>query len=214
MILIIPARGGSKRIPRKNIKPFLGDPIITYPIRVALESGLFSRVVVSTDDPEIEIVAHDAGAVPHRRRSDLAGDRVSVEDVCRDVLECEVCFDGDERFACTFPTSVFTTADHWCRAADSMASGADMVYSASHYDATIYRALNADGWVFPEYQDSRTQDCPEAWHDAGQFYMLRRWAPSFLNVTPRVAVMMPRAVDIDEPNQWAEAERAYKELHP
>lgn len=213
MILIIPARGGSRRIPRKNIRPFLGAPIITYPIRVALESGLFSQIVVSTDDEEIGGVAVSAGAKTHWRRGELAGDTASVEDVCRDVLRCEACRDDDERFAVTFPTSVFATVSLWKHAVSELASGVPCVYSARRYDTTIYRALDGGGWVFPEYKDSRTQDCPEAWHDAGQLYMLAKWAPSFLDVREKSAVMMPRAVDLDDPEDWPIAEALYREIH-
>ena len=213
MILIIPARGGSKRIPRKNIRPFLGAPILTYPILVAQESGLFSRIVVSTDDDEIRAIAVSAGASAHRRPGELARDTASVESVCRDVLECGACFDGYERFACTFPTSVFTTVEHWKLAAIKLECGWPAVYSARYYSPPIYRAMDSNGWVFPEFKDSRTQDCPEAWHDAGQFYMLAKWAPSFLDVPGRAAIMLSRAVDIDEPEDWPVAEALYREMH-
>jgi N-acylneuraminate cytidylyltransferase len=211
MLLVIPARGGSRRIPHKNIRPFLGFPIITYPIRVAKESGVFSQIVVSTDDDDIGQVARKAGAEVVARSGVAASDSASVESVLWEVMT-RLAHDGP--VACTFPTSVFTTPQHWAMAAAGLGNGVECVYSAVEYDHPIYRARDAEGWVFPEFRDSRTQDCPKAHHDAGQFYMVARVTDSILDL-PSAPMLLARdrCWDIDEPEDWAIAEALYRRMH-
>jgi CMP-N-acetylneuraminic acid synthetase len=204
MTLIIPARGGSKRIPGKNIRPFLGAPILTYPIRVAQESGLFSRIVVSTDDGGIADVATAAGAEVFWRSMVTASDTASVEDVAREVV-------GDSApCAITYPTSVFATPDLWLEAYGKLEPPVECVYSALPA-SKVYRARTSTGWLFPQYRDSRTQDLPAAHFDAAQLYLVARVTDSILDL-PSAQVTVPLAVDIDNPGDWVEAEMLYKNV--
>jgi pseudaminic acid cytidylyltransferase len=180
-LCIIPARGGSKRIPRKNIRPFLGEPIIAHPIRAALASGCFSEVMVSTDDAEIATVARKAGAsVPFMRSAENAGDQAGTIPVLLEVLEryaatgCEFDFG-----CCLYPTAVFATAVLLQRGRDLLLADAatDSVIPVVRYGYPIQRSLRMeDGRLamrWPEHLQARSQDLEPAYHDAGQFYWFR-----------------------------------------
>jgi len=166
MLCIIPARGGSKRIPGKNIKPFLGRPIIEYPIATAINAGY--DVLVSTDDDEIAEKATAVGAEVTFRPARLSGDAVELEDVLYDLLR-----DHEDGVACMMlPTSVFIKPEH-LEQAETYLHEYDLVYSIVPFEYPVSRALEiVDGFVrmaVPDYRNS--QDIPVMYHDAGQFYV-------------------------------------------
>ena len=179
-IAIIPARGGSKRIPRKNIRPFLGKPVIAYSIAAALQSGLFDEVMVSTDDEEIAEVARQYGAkVPFMRSATTADDYATTADVMLEVLECYkkqgIEFDT---LCCVYSTAPFVTADSLKSAYHLLAEKKfDAVFTAVAYSYPVQRGLKIDDgkirMVWPEYRKSRSQDLETIYHDAGQFYVSR-----------------------------------------
>lgn len=180
-LCIIPARGGSKRIPRKNIRPFLGEPIITHPIRAALAAGCFDEVMVSTDDEEIAAVARAAGAsVPFMRSQENASDQAGTVPVLLEVLAGYAA--SDRRFelgCCLYPTAVFATPTLLQRGRDLLASdpAADSVIPVVRYGYPIQRSLRLDNgrlaMRWPEHLQTRSQDLEPAYHDAGQFYWFR-----------------------------------------
>ena len=179
-IAIRPARGGSKRIPRKKIRPFLGKPVIAYSIAAALQSGLFDEVMVSTDDEEIAEVARQYGAkVPFMRSATTADDYATTADVMLEVLECYkkqgIEFDT---LCCVYSTAPFVTADSLKSAYHLLAEKKfDAVFTAVAYSYPVQRGLKIDDgkirMVWPEYRKSRSQDLETIYHDAGQFYVSR-----------------------------------------
>lgn len=219
---LIPARGGSRRIPRKNIRSFHGKPIIGWSIEAALQSGLFDAVFVSTDDDEIAQVAQDFGAeVPFHRPAALADDHTGTFAVVRHAVEVmEADGRGAEQWCCLHATAPFIRARH-LRAAHQLLinTEADFTFSATTYAFPVQRSLliDSDGSVrplFPEYTMTRSQDLEPAVHDAGQFYwgsarsFIRFDSPfsarSFAHLLPRLEVQ-----DIDTPEDWEVAERLF-----
>ncbi|MEM7215450.1 MAG: pseudaminic acid cytidylyltransferase [Pseudomonadota bacterium] len=210
-VCIIPARGGSKRIPRKNIAEFNGKPLIAWPIQTALASGLFSNVLVSTDDTEIAAVAKNYGAeVPFIRDSELADDFATTADVLKDALAklpaCEIA-------CCLYPTAPMITPDNLVEVHRKIVSTqADCVLSVTEYDFHPLRAFTKgdDGTLQfhkPEYELTRSQDLPEMLHDAGAFYFFN--VQSFLKSgrligikTLGVSLSRMQAVDIDTPEDF------------
>jgi len=173
-VCIIPARGGSRRIPRKNIRTFSGRPLIAWPIETALESKLFSRVVVSTDDKEIADIAIDCGAkVPFMRNDALGDDHTTTAQVMKDALRQ---IDPAKTACCLYPTAPLVTgADLAGAYAMLMQEKADAVISVTEYDFHPLRAFQAgkDGrleFKYPQHALTRSQDLPELLHDAGAFY--------------------------------------------
>lgn len=222
-VAIIPARGGSKRIPRKNIRLFAGQPIINYSIQAALNSGLFDRIIVSTDDEEIAAIAVASGAeVPFIRPHALANDYAGTNEVVRHALQTlQKSGDMIEFACCIYATAPFVTPENLRKGWETLAStGKNYAFSVTSFPFPIFRAirLNEDGGVqpcFPEYIDSRSQDLPETYHDAGQFY----WGKSeaFLSDLPLFSshaapVVLPRHLvqDIDSPEDWARAELMFE----
>lgn len=219
-VAIIPARGGSKRIPRKNLREFLGRPMIAYPIALARGSGLFDRVVVSTDDDEIAALASEEGAeVPFRRPDDLANDHAGTRPVIEHAIRA-LEHDGDPvaLVCCLYPcTPLLEEGD--LRAALAMLDTlpADrFVISLAAFPSAIERALRRDGAghahpVDPAMSQKRTQDLEPAYYDAGQFYAGRReaWLGPRAIFDGAGSVVLPasRAVDIDTEEDWAMAER-------
>jgi len=228
-IAIVPARGGSKRIPRKNIKPFGGRPMIHWPIAAALEVGLFDEVIVSTDDDEIAAVAEKAGAlVPFRRPAYLSGDLTPTRGVITHAIaDAEARHDRPVTMACCiYATAAMLRADDLRRGFEMLGDrpALDFVFAAVGYAHPVQRALQRRDtggvrMILPEHARSRTQDLPEAFHDAGMFYWGRRDAfmedaPMF---SPRsLPCMIPRerAQDIDTPEDWAFAETLFERLRP
>lgn len=177
-LAIIPARGGSKRIERKNIRPFDGVPVIAYSIRSALLSGCFDEVMVSTDDEEIAEVAVKFGAsVPFMRSPETSNDFATTADVIREVLRCyrEKGREFDA-LACIYATAPFITAGRLAAAFEIIESGrAEAAFTCVEYSYPIQRSLVIDdngriGMKYPEYAASRSQDLQKTYHDAGQFY--------------------------------------------
>lgn len=222
-LAIITARGGSKRIPRKNIRHFLGKPIILYSIEAALSSGVFAEVMVSTDDEEIASIARRAGAqVPFLRSERTAGDYASTDDVIREVLTSYAalgnCYDS---FCCIYPTAPFVTAAK-LRAAMEMLREAESVMPVVPFSYPVQRGLSLDsagriGYKWPQYAASRSQDLEKIYHDCGQFYacrtdaFLREGTTDVKNLVPLILPEM-EVQDIDTPEDWAIAELKYQKM--
>lgn len=218
-VAIITARGGSKRIPRKNIRPFLGKPIIGYGIEVALQSGLFEEVMVSTDDAEIADVARGFGAsVPFVRSAANANDFATTTDVLLEVLsQYDRAGRTFECGCCIYPTAPFITSALLQRAFETLTTQAfDTVYPVQPFGFPVQRAvgLNNDGkvhWLQPSYQASRSQDLEKAYHDAGQFYFFNtaslQSTKQLINAnTGALVISEMQAHDIDNEDDWQIAE--------
>ena len=224
-LAIIPARGGSKRIPRKNIKPFCGKPMIAWSIEAALESGCFDRVIVSTDDEEIAEVARQYGAeVPFMRPLELSDDHTGTIPVIRHAIET-INSQGRavEQACCLYATAPFIQAEDLRRGLEILqGSGGDYAFSVTSYAFPIQRAirLTPEGRVEmfnPEHFTTRSQDLEEAYHDAGQFYWGRAdaWLQGQMIFSPAsLPVMLPRhrVQDIDTPEDWVRAEWLFKAM--
>lgn len=223
-VAIIPARGGSKRVPRKNVRPFCGRPMIGWPIAAAVTSGLFDKVVVTTDDDEIAEAARAAGAeVPFRRPGDLADDHTPTRAVVNHAISAIAAGTGREvnTVCLIYATAAFLGPDD-LRAARALLDGPpgapirDFVFAALPFVHPIQRALVEDGaggvrMLNPEHANTRSQDLPEVFHDAGQFYWGRAGAflaghPMFGPTSAPYLMARDRAVDIDTPADWAFAE--------
>jgi len=223
---IIPARGGSKRIPGKNIKLFAGKPIIAYSIEAARESGLFDRIIVSTDSREIASVAREYEAeVPFLRPAPLADDFTSTADVLLDALAWLAEHDTLPSFlCCLYATAPFVQPEFIRQGFEILIkSGAASVFSVTTYPAPIQRALKmeSDGrlaMVWPEHELTRSNDLFECFRDAGQFYWLdaHRFQKEKKIYSPDARpVVLPRYLvqDIDTPEDWLTAEAMYKALY-
>ena len=225
-LCIIPARGGSKRIPKKNIKDFLGKPILAYSIETALESKLFDEVMVSTDDFEIAEIAKKLGAkVPFYRSKELSDDYAGISEVLLEVLdkyqkEKLVSF---ELTCCIYPTSVFTTIEQLKLGFEYLINNvADTVIPIVKYDYPIWRGFNRDQqgfitYLWDEYIDARSQDLEEVFHDSGQWALFN--TSSFLKNksviserTMSVVISSLEAQDIDCIEDWKVAEQKYRLL--
>lgn len=221
-VAIIPARGGSKRIPRKNIKNFHGYPMISYPIKVLQESGLFERIVVSTDDQEIGDIALQYGAeVPFIRPAELADDFVGTTAVVLHAVEWLI--EHDQRpdyVCCAYPTSPFLASRFLHEGWDLVRSGKRVAVATASFPYPIQRSFKLldNGGVapfFPEYIPYRSQDLEPAYHDAGQFYW---WdtAALFEGISgfseDAAPVILPRYLvqDIDDEEDWQRAELMYR----
>ncbi|MGI9038196.1 MAG: pseudaminic acid cytidylyltransferase [Gemmatimonadota bacterium] len=224
-VAVIPARGGSRRIPRKNIREFCGRPMIGYAVETALTSGLFEHVIVSTDDDEIEEVALAWGAeVPFRRPAALADDHTGTTDVVAHAAE----WLRDRGWAvdaicCIYPTAPFLTAADLSAGLELLSRGdRAFVFSACAYRSPIFRAFreNENGGIemfFPEAFETRSQDLPRALHDAGQFYwgQPKAWLERrriFDSHSSVVLIPALRVQDVDTEEDWARAERMYRAL--
>lgn len=225
-IAIIPARGGSKRVPRKNIKAFHGQPMIAYSIQAALESDLFARVVVSTDDAEIAEVARSWGAeVPFVRPAELADDHAGTVEVIQHAVAALREQGEDFAYACClYATAPFVTPADLARGLDALEGHPDKAYAftITDYASPVQRALRLrpDGGVeslYPEFYETRSQDLEPAFHDAGQFYWGRTqaWAQGApLHAPHSLPVRLPRhrVQDIDTPEDWQRAEVLFAAL--
>lgn len=222
-LALITARGGSKRIPRKNIKEFCGKPILCYSIEAALAAGVFGEVMVSTDDEEIANIAYKYGAsVPFFRSAETSGDYASTDDVIMEVLkEYENQGKSFDAFCCIYPTAPFLTGER-LKAAMELLKVADSVLPVVPFSYPPQRGLivNQAGFVerqFPEYATARSQDLPTVYHDCGQFYACRT-APFLAAGTTDVERLVPLVLsemevqDIDTPEDWAIAEIKYRRM--
>jgi pseudaminic acid cytidylyltransferase len=223
ILAVIPARGGSKRIPRKNLRDFCGKPILAWSVEAALTSGCFDRVVVSTDDDEVARVARDLGAdVPFVRPAALADDHTGTGPVVAHAADA--CGLVDEDLACCiYATAPFVAAADLRRGLEVLeTSGAEFAFSVTSFPFPIQRAVRiVEGGRLemfqPEHFQTRSQDLEEAWHDAGQFYWGR--ARAWRSATPlfsRDAVPVPlpryRVQDIDTEEDWTRAELLFRAL--
>jgi pseudaminic acid cytidylyltransferase len=222
-ICVIPARGGSKRIPRKNIRPFAGKPMIAHSIEAAIRSDLFDRVVVSTDDDEIADVARQFGAeTPFKRPANLSNDFAGTHEVIGHAVGWLKEHGAPSTHACCiYATAPLIDAADVRRGYEVLTSGPwDSVVAATTFAFPIFRAItrNPGGSVrmfHPEHYRTRSQDLPEALHDAGQFYWARSevWmAPGrgFTDTTTVVVLPRWRVQDIDTPEDWERAELLYR----
>lgn len=223
-IAIIPARGGSKRIPRKNIKLFAGKPMIAYAIEAARESGVFDRIVVSTDDPEIAAIATATGAeVPFVRPAHLADDITPTVPVIAHAIESCIAAGWPVEQACCIYPGVPLIQHEDLRAAQALLEqgSAAYVFPVTSFPSPIQRALKreADGTTRPfnpQYVNTRTQDLEPAYHDAGQFYWGKKqaWLDGLSIHGNGKTIVLPewRVVDIDTPADWERAEALYQAL--
>lgn len=224
-LAIITARGGSKRIPRKNIKPFLGKPIIAYSIESAINSGLFDEVMVSTEDDEIAAIAMGYGAkVPFRRSPKNADDFATTADVIVEVLESYEAIGQEFDYAiCIYPTAPFIDSDLINRGFDLLTKGNyDTVFPAMPFGFPIQRAikLNAEARIEmlqPEHLRTRSQDLEQTYHDCGQFYWLnvekfRQKQEIWTDNSGIVILSEMEAHDIDNIEDWKVAEFKYQIL--
>jgi pseudaminic acid cytidylyltransferase len=217
-LAIIPARGGSKRIPKKNIRNFLGKPIISYSIEVAINSGLFDEVMVSSDSEEIATVAKQYGAkVPFIRSEQTSGDFAGSGEVIQEVLGL---YEGTglhfDYVCCIYPCAPFITVDRLVEAHEMMIkNNFSTVFPVLPFGFPIQRALHINNdlvsFVSPEYALERSQDLAPRYHDAGQFYWLR--SSDFLSsgkiIGERaggIIISELEAQDIDNEVDWKMAE--------
>lgn len=224
-LAVIPARGGSKRIPRKNIKSFAGRPMIAWSIEAVLRSGCFDRVIVSTDDAEIAEVAQSHGAeVPFVRPPELSDDHTGTIPVIAHAIDWQNTYGTQAtHVCCIYATAPFVQANDLQRGLQVLQStGADYAFSVTSYAFPIQRAIRITAeqrveMFQPEHFGTRSQDLEEAWHDAGQFY----WgnADAWLTGKPifgldAAPVRLPRhrVQDIDTPEDWERAEWMFKAL--
>ncbi len=222
---MIPARGGSKRIARKNVRAFAGKPIIAHSIDAARESNLFDRIVVSTDDEEIARVARDCGAeTPFVRPAELSDDYTGTNAVVRHAISWfGACGALPQHVCCLYATAPFVQPRHLREGYERLvASGKSFAFAVTSYAFPIQRALriDADGCVQPIWPENiarRSQDLEETYHDAGQFY----WgtARAFLDEVvlysaASVPVILPRHLvqDIDTEEDWVRAELMFGAL--
>lgn len=224
-LAVIPARGGSKRIPRKNIKLFGGLPMIAWSIKAALQSQCFDRIIVSTDDTEIAHVARDHGAeVPFVRPAELSDDYTGTIPVVAHAVKWQS-ENGEaaQEVCCIYATAPFVQAEELQRGLQTLlTTGAKYAFSVTTYPFPIQRAvrITPDRRVEmfqPEHFGTRSQDLPEAWHDAGQFYWGQALAwlqgmPLFSRNAAPVELPRHRVQDIDTPEDWEHAEWLFKAM--
>jgi pseudaminic acid cytidylyltransferase len=222
-IAIIPARGGSKRILRKNVRLLAGIPAIAYPINLALNSGIFKRVIVTTDDSEIVSISRKYGAeVPFLRSAELSNDFAITVDVVADSVQR--LRDGGESFdyvCCIYPVTPLLKENRIKEAFGTIASGTwDYVFPAIEFSSPIERGFKKGDsglieFSYPEFANTRTQDIPKTFHDAGQFYFGKSEAwldkRSILNGNSTFIEMSKNETfDIDDLEDWALVEKLLK----
>ncbi|MBT5559685.1 MAG: pseudaminic acid cytidylyltransferase [Proteobacteria bacterium] len=221
-LAIIPARGGSKRIPHKNIRPFFGKPIIAYSIEVAIQSGLFDKVIVSTDDSDIADIAKKYGAsVPFLRPKEISGDHAITMDVVQHAVQwCESQDWGVTHVCCLYATAPFIEIADLEKGWETLEQeGVEYVFAATSYSFPIQRAIKLaeSGRVSmfsPEYELTRSQDLEDSYHDAGQFYWGKASAfnkklPFFSSHSKCVLLPRERVQDIDTLDDWEFAETLF-----
>ncbi len=224
-IAIITARGGSKRIPRKNIRPFLGKPIINYSIEAALSSGIFEEVMVSTDDEEIAGIAMAAGAkVPFMRSEKTSSDTATTADVLLEVLDkYEEIGKSYTYGCCIYPTAPFVTARKLKEAMEQLKeSGAESIVPMQEFSYPPQRGLFIDDeglvkMLHPEYALTRSQDLQKQYHECGQFYIFRNEAfriqkDTTMEKSIPYIIDPVESQDIDNESDWLLAELKYKFL--
>ncbi len=223
-ICIIPARGGSKRIPRKNIKYFLGKPIIAYSIEAAINSGLFDDIMVSTDDEEIAEIAKKIGAkVPFYRNKETANDFATTLDVIKEVVleykKDNIVFDN---ICCLYATAPFVTVKTLQKSYDKFSkNNYDSLFPVIPYDFPIQRSVKIENekitFNYPEHTNTRSQDLKQNYHDAGQFYWLKSSIAEnsdsiIASNTGAYIITELQGHDIDTEIDWKLAELKYEVL--
>jgi pseudaminic acid cytidylyltransferase len=225
IVAVIPARGGSKRIPHKNIKNFLGKPIIAWSIETAIKSGIFDKVIVSTDDDEIAAVAKEYGAeVPFIRPAELSDDNTGTSPVVKHAIRWLQSNGHEVEYACCiYATAPFVQSKYLLEGFSKLKEfNKAYAFSVTSFPFPIQRALrivndNQVEAIWPENTNSRSQDLEEAYHDAGQFYWGR--ADAFLSDVvlyseESVPIVLPRFLvqDIDTYEDWQRAELMFDAL--
>lgn len=224
-LCIIPARGGSKRIPRKNIKDFLGKPIISYSIEASIKSGLFEEVMVSTDDAEIADIAQMFGAsVPFMRSSNNANDFATTVDVIREVIEN---YENQQKYftnaCCIYPTAPLIDVKKLIQGYEKLTiEKRDSIFPVVSFPYPVWRGFRVlkDGrinMVWPEFLNSRSQDLDEVYHDAGQWYWfnvgsLKSKLKIFSENSASIILSALEVQDIDNLSDWKIAEIKYEYL--
>lgn len=220
-LAIIPARGNSKRIPRKNIKNFMGTPIIKYSIDAALSSKCFDEVMVSTDDTEIAAFAKISGAnIPFMRSEKNSDDHATTADVILEVLDSYRKINIEFTYVCCiYPTAPFVTPQKLIEAEKLLvSSGADAVIPVTPFSFPIFRSVKIeDGKIkmfWPEHTNTRSQDLPPAYHDCGQFYFFNtlkfeKSKKLFSDNTFPIIIPETEVQDIDNEEDWKIAEIKY-----
>jgi pseudaminic acid cytidylyltransferase len=217
-VAIITARGGSKRIPFKNIKLFHGKPIVAYSIETAINSGIFNEVMVSTDDPKIADISKKFGAViPFLRSKETSDDYATTADVLKEVIESYN--DNGKKLTyacCIYPTAPFITKERLIEAFELLlSSGADSVIPVTKFSFPIWRSFKMENkkisYNWPEFVPKRSQDLPAAYHDCGQFYFFK--CEPFLKTGKLVSdnsvgleIPESEVQDIDSEEDWKIAE--------
>jgi N-acylneuraminate cytidylyltransferase len=224
-IAVIPARGGSKRIPRKNIKSFCGKPMIAWSIEAALSSNIFDKVIVSTDDKEIADIALKYGAeVPFIRPAELSDDFTGTIPVIKHAIQWyQEKLQKVDTVCCIYATAPFIQGKYIVNGYDALVSSdADYVFSVTTYAFPIQRALQLNDeqriqMYYPENFNTRSQDLEEVWHDAGQFYWgtNRAWLAGLpIFSSGSIPIVLPRYLvqDIDTIEDWKYAELMFKAM--
>jgi N-acylneuraminate cytidylyltransferase len=224
-LAIIPARGRSKRIPRKNIKPFLGKPIMEYSIQAARACKCFDEIMVSTDDKEIAEIAISAGAqVPFFRSTEASSDTAGTAEVLIEVLyEYEKRGMYFEYLCCIYPTAPFITAQRLSYAKSLlMENNVDCILPVTKFSYPIQRGLIIENgyarMLWPENYSKRSQDLQDVYHDCGQFYFLNtqsliKQKSLFPEKTMTIIVPETEVQDIDNESDWKIAELKYSRIH-
>lgn len=223
ILAVIPARGGSKRIPGKNTREFCGRPVIAYSIAAAVESGVFDHVIVSTDCEQTAAVARELGAtVPFMRPAELSDDHTPTIPVIRHAVIAMSDLIGPVTHACCiYATAPFVSAVDIRSGLQVLqqTNGAEFAFPVTTFPFPIFRSLKMSGnhveMFYPEHELTRSQDLPEAWHDAGQFY----WGTSaawrdrngiFSAQSLGIPLPRHRVQDIDTEEDWIRAERMFR----
>jgi len=218
-IALIPARGGSKRIPQKNLRLFAGQPLFTHALRAAQASNVFDEIYVSSDSEAILVAAKDHGATPVQRGPELSSDFAGIEEVVTNfITTVKPKSDADDSLCCILPTNPFVNAEDIARAS-SLIQRWDYVYAVTASNKPISRALSRaeDGETRiaeSKYLDSRTQDLPVTYFDAGQFYFAKHstWlSPKRILDSKSYAIALDSncSIDIDNESDWELAEFIY-----
>lgn len=221
-VAVIPARGGSKRVPRKNVRNFAGQPMIGYAIRAAADAGVFDRIVVSTDDDEIAAIAHDLGAeLPFVRPAALADDATPTVPVIAHAVSA-LGLGAEAAVCCIYPAvPLLRPADLREGLELLRVAGQGYVFPVAAYPSAVQRALERrpDGStrpLYPQFAATRTQDLEPAFFDAGQFYWAHAatWREGGVIHAQARTFVLPewRVVDIDSPGDWVRAEALYRLL--
>lgn len=221
-LAVIPARGGSKRVPKKNIRLFSGRPMINWSVEAVKFSGLFDRIIVSTDCPEVARVAEQAGAeAPFLRPAELSDDHASTLDVIGHAADWALAEGlSPQAICCVYATAPFITAEDLIAALSELTNGRwDYVFAAARFSQALHRSFSRDNTgamklLFPEHLTTRSQDLPTIFHDAGQFYWgsteaWRQRRPIFGAASTFIELRPNHVQDIDTPEDWTMAEHLF-----